>query len=83
MSNEEYNDMDIKQAEWRGYALRALEDMNKEIKEMKEQSRRIEKKIDKVNAKLTNTQIKIAGLSGTISIIVTIVTALIINSLVV
>ena len=83
MANNEFDKWDLKQAEWRGYALRALEDMNKEIKEMKEQSRRIEKKIDKVNAKLTNTQIKIAGLSGTISIIVTIVTALIINSLVV
>ena len=73
MANNEFDKWDLKQAEWRGYAIRALEDMNSEIRDLKKQFNRMEEKIDKVNQRLTNTQLKVAGLSATVSLIVTIV----------
>jgi len=77
----EFDKWDLKQAEWRGYALRALEDMNGEMKEIKEDINNIEKKLDKLNSRLTNTQVKLATLAGTVSLIVTIVSTIIINGI--
>ena len=80
MANE-FDKWDLKQAEWRGYALRALEDMNSEIKDLKKQFNRVEEKIDKVNSRLTNTQVKLATLSGTVSLLVTLLTIFITNGI--
>lgn len=77
----EFDNWDMKQAEWRGYTLRALEDMNTEIKGLKKQFNRMEEKIDKVNRRLTNTQVKLATLAGTVSILVTLLTTVILNGL--
>jgi len=77
----EFDKWDLKQAEWRGYALRALEDMNGEIRDMKKQFTRVEKKIDKVNSRLTNTQIKLATLSGVVSLIITLSVSILINGI--
>ena len=79
MANNEFDKWDLKQAEWRGYALRALEDMNGEIRDLKKDIGRIEEKLDKVNSRLTNTQVKLATLSGAVSLIVTLVVSVLIN----
>jgi len=79
MATNEFDKWDLKQAEWRGYALRALEDMNGEIRDLKKDIGRIEEKLDKVNSRLTNTQVKLATLSGAVSLIVTLVVSVLIN----
>ena len=55
--------------------------MNGEMKEIKEDINNIEKKLDKLNSRLTNTQVKLATLAGTVSLIVTIVSTIIINGI--
>jgi len=79
MENNEFDKWDLKQAEWRGYALRALEDMNSEMRDIKKDICRVEEKLDKVNQRLTNTQVKLATLSGIVSLIMTIVVSVVIN----
>lgn len=68
----DYTDWDIKLSEWRGYVLRALEDSNKELKDIKESIELCESKIDKVNNRLTGVQIKVGALGATVAIIVSI-----------
>ena len=77
----EFDDWDLKQAEWRGYTLRALEDMNNEMRQVKEHCKRMDKKLDALNSRLTNTQIKLATLAGTVSILVTLITTVLINGI--
>ena len=66
-------DRALKQAEWRGYTLKALEDMNDELKEIKVNQKELDKKIEKLNARLTNVQIKVTAGASTLAIIVSIV----------
>jgi len=73
MSPETYDDYDMKLSEWRGYVVRALEDLNKEMIDIKDNQKCIEDKIDKLDGRLTNLQIKVAGISAIVTIIVSLV----------
>jgi len=73
MSPETYDDYDMKLSEWRGYVVRALEDLNKEMADIKDNQKCIEDKIDKLDGRLTNLQIKVAGISAIVTIIVSLV----------
>ena len=51
MTEKEFNEWDMKLSEWRGYVVRALEDSNKELIEIKENLKVMEEtnvKIDKI-----------------------------------
>jgi predicted nucleic acid-binding Zn-ribbon protein len=73
MSPETFDDYDMKLSEWRGYVVRALEDLNKEMIDIKDNQKCIEDKIDKLDGRLTNLQIKVAGIAATVTIIVSLV----------
>jgi len=73
MSPNTFDDYDMKLSEWRGYVVRALEDLNKEMIDIKSNQKCIEDKIDKLDTRLTNLQIKVAGISATVTIIVSLV----------
>lgn len=61
-SQEQFN---LKQAEWRGYTLKALEDMANETVELK-------KKIEEIDRKVTNLQLKVATVGSTVALAVSI-----------
>lgn len=63
----------LKEAEWRGYTLKALEDINRELIEIKDDVKQVNKRIEKLNIRLTNVQIKMAGTAATLAFIVSIV----------
>ncbi len=71
-----FDDWDMEMSKWRGYVVRALEDSNTELKEIKEAIRCCDDKIDKFNDRLTLLQVKMATISGTVAVIVTLVTML-------
>jgi hypothetical protein len=58
--------------EWRGYTLRALEDISRELAETKGEIKQCNDKIDKLNSRLTGVQIKVAAIGGTSGLIVSI-----------
>ena len=62
-----------KTVEWRGYTLRALEDISKELNEVKEELKSCNIKLDGLNNKITGIQIKVAAIGGTSGIITSIV----------
>ena len=68
----DYNEYDLKLSEWRGYVVRALEDINKELQEIKCDQKFIDEKIDGVNSKLTGMQLKVAAIGGTTGLIVSL-----------
>lgn len=70
VDEEQFKD---KTTEWRGYTLRALEDINRELGEVKTELKACNTKIDELNNRLTGVQIKMAGISATVSIMVSIV----------
>jgi len=72
---EHNNDFRMKMTEWRGYVIRALEDLDQEMKEVKKSQIALGKKIDKINSKLTGLLIKTAAMSGTIGAIAGFLTA--------
>jgi len=74
-----FDDWDMEMSKWRGYVVRALEDGNVELKEVKESINLLNEKIDKLNNRLTGIQIKVAGISATSGIIASIVLWLITN----
>jgi predicted nucleic acid-binding Zn-ribbon protein len=73
MSPTAFDDYDMKLSEWRGYVVRALEDLNKEMVDIKSNQKCIEDKIDKLDSRLTNLQIKVGGIAATVTIIVSII----------
>jgi SMC interacting uncharacterized protein involved in chromosome segregation len=62
-----------KTVEWRGYTLRALEDISKELNEVKEELKSCNTKIDGLNNKITGIQIKVAAIGGTSGIIASVI----------
>lgn len=67
----------MKLSEWRGKTVQALEDMNKELNEIKGDIKEMNKKLDKINGRITNIQVKVAGIGGTIAIISSLILHLI------
>jgi len=72
MESKNFDDWDMKQAEWRGYVVRALEDTNSELKGIKESIQSCEDKIDSFNDRLTGIQIKVAAIGGTTGLIISL-----------
>ena len=70
----DYDEWDMKVSEWRGYTLKALEDMNKEFGIM-------QTKLEEIDDKLTGMRIKVAAIGGTTGLIVTIVTTFVLGKL--
>jgi predicted nucleic acid-binding Zn-ribbon protein len=69
-----------KTTEWRGYTLRALEDINKELAEIKEELKLSNSKMeelnvrlaaaqDKLNSRITAIKVQVAAIGGTAGII--------------
>jgi len=77
MPNDDVMDRALKQAEWRGYTLKALEGINEELKEIKQTQKDLDIKIGKLNTRMTNVQIKMAGVAATLAFIVSIVMKLV------
>lgn len=77
LAERAFNEYDIKLAEWRGSTVRALTDMNDEIKCMHKDIKELDNKIDRVNEQLTNLRIKVAGIGATSGFIVSIIMYLI------
>ena len=78
------NNWKFKMTEWRGYITGRLESINSDIKDIKnsvdtlcrqhsEESRRIGDKIDKINLRISKTDIKVAAIGATVSLIVAII----------
>jgi hypothetical protein len=78
--------------EWRGYTLRALEDISKELTETKEGVKacnikidvvntEINKKLDKLDDRLTGLYIKVAAIGGTMGLIVSLIGILVSHGL--
>jgi len=59
-----YNEYDIKLAEWRGSTVRALTDINDEMKDMHVDIKELDIKVDRINENLTNLRIKVAAIGG-------------------
>lgn len=62
-----------KTTEWRGYTLRALEDINKELSEVKLEIQICNNKIDELNSRITGIQVKVAGIGAVSGILASIV----------
>lgn len=81
MNNDESNGFKYSMTEWRGYVVRALEDVDKSIKIISDQQKEISIKIDelkdKFNNEMTNTRIKVATLGGASGVITALITLLI------
>jgi hypothetical protein len=70
----DYNEWDMKVSEWRGYTLKALEDMNKELSS-------VQIELKGINEKLTGMRLKVAAIGGTTGLIVTIVATFVLGKL--
>ena len=68
---------DLKAAEWRGYVARALEDAAKEFADGKKCQQIIEDDIKTLNNRITNLEIKVAGIATVVTLVVSIVMKLI------
>jgi predicted nucleic acid-binding Zn-ribbon protein len=73
MTEKSFDDWDMEMSKWRGYVVRALEDGNTELKEIKSSIKCLEEKIDKVNSRVTNIEVKVAGIGAISGILASIV----------
>ena len=73
------SDFKMKTAEFRGYTIKALEDIDKDTYEIKERCHELDKKLDKLNDKMTNISIKVGIMSGTISFTIGLIISLVFN----
>lgn len=80
IEEKSFDDYDMELAKWRGYVVRALEDSNTELKEIKESIKQCEdkisetnEKIDKVNDKITSLKIKVAEIGAASGLLTSVV----------
>ena len=52
--------------EWRGYVVRALEDIDRDIKGLSD-------KVDKIDERLSATNVRVAAIGATVSVIVSLI----------
>ena len=74
--NGNYNgngDFKMKTAEFRGYTLKALEDISNEIKECKDAIKENTSRIEKLNNKISLMQGKIAGIGAVAGVVASLV----------
>lgn len=60
------NGWKIKQAEWRGYVAKSLEDQDEKME-------RIEKKVDKLDERMIGLQLKMAGIGAVSAVLITLI----------
>jgi len=81
----DYEKFMMKQTQWRGEVTAKLEHINNELIETKSNDKEFQKEVRKelaiIKKQIANTNIRVAGIAGTVSIIVTLVIALISNGL--
>jgi len=77
----DYEKFILRQTEWRGEVTNKLDTINSDVNQIKSDMKELNKKLEKLNNKITDTNIKMAGLAATVSLVVTITTALIINGI--
>ena len=65
MDNLNTNNFKFKIAEWRGYVVRALEDIDKHTIETN-------KRLDRIEKRLNHVQLKMAGVGGSVAIIISV-----------
>ena len=70
--NDKFTGWDIKIAEWMGKTVNAIDNLNTDITKMDKKINDIYKNIDKINNSVINLRIKVAGIAGSISFIVTL-----------
>ena len=58
------NEFKMKVSEWRGYVLRALEDVDKTLVDLGTDIKETNQKIDLLNRRIVGLQIKVAGIGG-------------------
>jgi hypothetical protein len=84
MMDEENINKQVKEAEWKGYMVKAVEDLSNELDESKDTLKscsrdildkidRVNEKIDKVNMRITNLEIKVASIGAISAIVASIV----------
>lgn len=59
----------MKTAEFRGYTLKALEDLTREISELKTEAKETNKRMEKLNSRLSALQGKVAGIGAVAGVI--------------
>lgn len=68
-----FDDWDMEMSKWRGYVVRALEDSNTELKEIKSMIKGCDDKIEKFNSRLNMLEIKVAGIGAVSGIVASII----------
>lgn len=65
MNNINGNNFKFKITEWRGYVVRALEDIDKDIDEIKT-------KLDNLNKRINYLQIKVATIGASVAVLISL-----------
>jgi len=68
-------------AKWAGESETAIKGLNREIAGLRKDIKCLEGKVDKLSGRLTGVQVKLATMSGTVAILVTLLTVFITNGL--
>jgi len=75
-----YTDYDLELANWRGQTVRALVDMNEELKEIKESIKscydkmdKTNEKIDRVDEKMTSLKIRVAEIGAASGLLTSVI----------
>ena len=68
----DYERFMVRQSEWRGEVTNKLDNINLDVVEIKTKLIEFDKKLDKMDSKINNNRIKMAGIGATVSLIVTI-----------
>jgi predicted RNase H-like nuclease (RuvC/YqgF family) len=72
MDEEDINKR-VKEAEWKGYTVRAMSDLNDEVERLEKCIKELDIKIDKINESISNLRVKVAGISAVSALITSIV----------
>lgn len=73
ITEKTFDEYDLKLSEWRGYVVRALEDINREQVNTLKKIQCVELKIDAINDKITNLKVKVAGIGAGSGLVVSLV----------
>jgi len=77
MTNDEERWIDL--AEWRGQTISAMKSISNELREIKAEQKCLRNEFNRYNKNLTDLRVKVAGISATISFIVTVTMAFIVG----
>jgi len=81
----DYEKFILKQTEWRGEVTNKLDNINEDVIEMKKDNKEFQKEmrneLKKIRSQVSATNIKVATIAGSVSIITTLIVAVIINTI--